>query len=77
MPSAIHPISGANVNPQFRYALAHRFRVAQVAGFNLAEPGGNADLGRFVAKTAEPFGVWFTPILVLVTDKFDHGRSVA
>jgi hypothetical protein len=60
------------MNAQFRYSLAHRLRVTQVAGFELAESGGDANLGHFIAKSAKPFGVRFAPILVLVTDEFDH-----
>jgi hypothetical protein len=65
------------MNPQFHHTLAHRLRVAQIAGFNLPESGSDADLGHFVANAAEPFGIRFAPILVLVTDEFDHETIVA
>jgi hypothetical protein len=65
------------VNPQLRHALAHRLCIAWIAGFELAQSGSDANLGHFVTKTAEPFGIGFTAILVLVTDEFDHKQIVA
>lgn len=32
MPPEIHPVSGALINPQFQYAAAHAFAVAEIAG---------------------------------------------
>jgi hypothetical protein len=77
MPSEIDSVPCAHMNAQFRHALAHWLRVAQVAGFDLAESGSDANLGHFVTKAAKPFGVLFAPILVLVTDEFDHQKIVA
>ena len=60
------------MNAQFRHALAYRLRITQIAGFKLAQSGSNANLGHLVTNAAEPFGIWFAAILVLVTDEFDH-----
>jgi hypothetical protein len=73
--SAIDPVASAHVNPQLRHALAHRLLVAQIAGFNLAESGCDANLGHFVAKAAESFGIRFAAILLLVTDELDHANN--
>ena len=75
MPSAIHPISGSHIDAQFRYAFAHWLPVSQVAGLNLTQSGFNTGLRHLVAEAAEPFCIGFTPILLLVTDEFDHGNK--
>ena len=77
MPRAINPIPRSGMDPQFDNAVAHRLRIAQVAGFNLAKSCSDANLGNFVANAAKPFGIWFAPILLLVTDEFDRGVVVA
>jgi hypothetical protein len=69
---AIDPVASAYVNSQLCHALTDRLRVAQIAGFNLAESGSDANLGHFVAKTAEPFCIRFASILLLVADEFDQ-----
>jgi hypothetical protein len=77
MPSAVHPISSTHVDAQFSHAVAHGPRVAKIAGLHLAQPGRNSGPRHLVAEAANPFRVGFTPILLLVTDEFDHGISVA
>lgn len=77
MPPAIYPVTCANMNPQFDYAVANRLEVAKVFKFNLAQPTCNSRFCNFVAEVAKPFGIWFVPVLLLVTDDFDHGRIVA
>jgi len=72
VPPAIHSVASAHMNAQLRHALTHRLCVAQIARFNLVESGSNTDLGSLVTKAAEPIGIWFAPILALVTDEFDH-----
>jgi hypothetical protein len=77
MPPAIHPISSTYVDAQFGYGLTDWLAVSKVSGFELAQPGFNSGLRHSVAEIAEPLRVRFTPILLLVTDEFDHGASVA
>ncbi len=77
MPSAVHPISGAHVDTQFGYALAHWLPVPEVPGLDLAQPGCNSGPRHLVAKAAEPFRIRFTTILLLVADEFDYEVSVA
>ena len=72
---AVHSIAGARMDTQFSHTITHRFAVAQIAELNLMQPGPNSSLRQFVAETAEPFRVGFMPILLLVTDEFDHGNK--
>jgi hypothetical protein len=60
------------MDSQLDHALADRLRVTQVPGLDLAQPGFDSGLRHSVAEAAEPFCVRFTPILLLVTDEFDH-----
>lgn len=65
------------MDAQFCDALANRLAVTEVSALDLAKSGSNPGLGHMVAETAEPFRIRFTPVLVLVTDKFDHEGIVA
>jgi len=67
--------SGAHMDAQFSHAISHRFAVAQIAELNLMQPSPNSSLRQSVAEAAEPFRVGFTPILLLITDEFDHGNK--
>jgi hypothetical protein len=38
------------MNPQLRYTLTHRFRIAEIAGFDLSQSGSDPGFRHFVTK---------------------------
>jgi hypothetical protein len=61
------------MNSQFRHSLTHWLRVAEIAGFDLSQSGGNPRLRHFVPKRSHPLDEGTPSILFLVIDEFDHG----
>jgi hypothetical protein len=51
---AVNPVSGSNVNPQFRHTFTDRLCIAEVAGFDLSQPRCNPGFCYFVSKRHHP-----------------------
>ena len=77
MPSAIYPVSCANMNPQLRYTLTHRFRIAEIAGFDLSQSGSDPGFRHFVTKCGDPLYERRASIFFLVIDELVHEEIVA
>jgi hypothetical protein len=65
------------MNAQLNYAFAHRFRIAEIAGFDLSQSGSDSGFRHFVTKRGDPLYERVSSIFLLVIDEFDHGISVA
>jgi hypothetical protein len=72
VPPAINAVSSANINAQLRHTLAHRFRIAHIAGFDLPQSGIDASLRQSVAKSCHPLSERVSPVLFPVVDNFHH-----
>jgi len=77
VPSAIHPVTGSHMDSQLRHALADRFRIAQIAGFDLAQPYNDPSFRFGVTKCCHPLSERISTALFVVVDDLDHDRSVA
>ena len=69
---AINPVTGTDINSQFRYTFAHRLAVAKVPGFSLAQPGYDTSFCFCVAQSCHPLPERVFPALFLVVDEFEH-----
>ena len=72
LPPAIHAVPGSNMNSQFRDALTHRFRVTEVASFNLSQSSCDPGFRHLVSNRCDPVYEGRTPVLIPVVDEFDH-----
>ena len=73
----VNTIPGAEMQPKFADAAAHRTDIAQIARCQALNSDSDAGLGRFVAYPIEPVGKWNLSILSLVAKQFHSNNSVA